>query len=68
MDLVMGFLISTNKISDTYNLILVIIDRQIIIVYCEMLKVTINVASQAKNNHLSSYTSSQSFGVYFIMY
>ncbi len=43
MDFVTSFLISTNWKDNSYNLILVIIDQQIKIVYYEPVKVTIDV-------------------------
>ena len=45
MDFVIGFLISANWEGDSYNLILIIVDRLMKMVYYEPIKITIDVSS-----------------------
>ena len=48
MDFITGLPLSTNRKSNSYNSILVIVNRLIKIVYYELVKVTINVLELAK--------------------
>ena len=48
MDFVIGLPILANKKSDSYNLIFVIVDQLIKIVYYELIKVMINIVGLGK--------------------